>query len=78
MNHAASKVMETPESKSTFSRLNLKALTPYGFLLPFLIIFSVFGIFPLLFSIFFLFMSGTQSRVWALWTMWGSKTTTLH
>ncbi|WP_295895210.1 carbohydrate ABC transporter permease [uncultured Vibrio sp.] len=55
MNQAASNVMETSESKSLFSRLNLKALTPYGFLLPFLIIFSVFGIFPLLFSVFLSF-----------------------
>ncbi|MGF1697110.1 sugar ABC transporter permease [Vibrio lamellibrachiae] len=55
MNQAASNVMDTSESKSFFSRLNLKALTPYGFLLPFLIIFSVFGIFPLLFSVFLSF-----------------------
>ncbi|MCK6264043.1 sugar ABC transporter permease [Vibrio sp. ZSDE26] len=55
MSQAASNVMDTSESKSFFSRLNLKALTPYGFLLPFLIIFSVFGIFPLLFSVFLSF-----------------------
>lgn len=55
MNHTASKVTADPERKRIFSYLDLKALTPYGFLLPFLIIFSVFGIFPLLFSIFLSF-----------------------
>ena len=54
MNHTASTTIE-PADKSLFSRLNLKALTPYGFLLPFLIIFSVFGIFPLLFSVYLSF-----------------------
>ena len=34
-----------------------KALTPYGFLMPFLLIFSIFGIFPLLFSVFLSFHS---------------------
>lgn len=34
---------------------NWHILSPYGFLLPFLIIFSVFGIFPLLFSVFLSF-----------------------
>ncbi|MFT6986412.1 MAG: multiple sugar transport system permease protein [Psychromonas sp.] len=36
-------------------RFNWHILSPYGFLLPFLIIFSVFGIFPLLFSVFLSF-----------------------
>lgn len=40
------------EDKSGF---NWHILSPYGFLLPFLIIFSVFGIFPLLFSVFLSF-----------------------
>ena len=46
---------ENPDSKGLFSLFDLKALTPYGFLLPFLIIFSVFGIFPLLFSVYLSF-----------------------
>ena len=54
MNHTASTTIE-PAEQSFFSRLNLKALSPYGFLLPFLIIFSVFGIFPLLFSVYLSF-----------------------
>ncbi|WP_261916838.1 carbohydrate ABC transporter permease, partial [Vibrio aestuarianus] len=55
MNQATSNAMETSSAHSFFSRLSLKALTPYGFLLPFLIIFSVFGVFPLLFSVYLSF-----------------------
>lgn len=44
--------MPVKEKKPGF---NLSMLSPYGFLLPFLIIFSVFGIFPLLFSVFLSF-----------------------
>ena len=46
---------ELSEKKGFLSWLNMKALTPYGFLLPFLVIFSVFGIFPLLFSVYLSF-----------------------
>jgi multiple sugar transport system permease protein len=42
----------TQKDKPTF---NWNILSPYGFLLPFLVIFSVFGIFPLLFSVFLSF-----------------------
>lgn len=55
MNQAASKIVETSRGKHFFSRFSLKPLTAYGFLLPFLIIFSVFGVFPLLFSIYLSF-----------------------
>ncbi len=55
MSQTPSNTMDSPASQSVFSRLNLKALTPYGFLLPFLIIFSVFGVFPLLFSVYLSF-----------------------
>ncbi|ORT49625.1 cytochrome C biogenesis protein [Vibrio sp. qd031] len=55
MSHVSDKASETNEQESFFSRFNLKALTPYGFLLPFLVIFSIFGIFPLLFSVFLSF-----------------------
>lgn len=55
MNQAASKIIETSRGKHFFSRFSLKPLTAYGFLLPFLIIFSVFGVFPLLFSIYLSF-----------------------
>ncbi|GAM57498.1 ABC-type sugar transport system, permease component [Vibrio ishigakensis] len=49
----------------------MKALTPYGFLLPFLVIFSVFGIFPLLFSIFLSFHEWNQWKALVPWNMWG-------
>ncbi|WP_456294633.1 sugar ABC transporter permease [Vibrio sp. AK197] len=55
MNHVTSKEVESGERKGFLYWLNVKALTPYGFLLPFLIIFSVFGVFPLLFSIYLSF-----------------------
>lgn len=55
MSQAESTAIAPSESKGFFYRLSLKALTPYGFLLPFLVIFSVFGVFPLLFSIFLSF-----------------------
>ncbi len=55
MSQSASNVMETSSRQSIFARVNFKGLTPYGFLLPFLIIFSVFGIFPLLFSVYLSF-----------------------
>ncbi|MEF1175214.1 sugar ABC transporter permease, partial [Vibrio sinaloensis] len=57
MNQSTGNSMKTSGGESFFSRLNLKALTPYSFLLPFLVIFSVFGIFPLLFSVFLSFHS---------------------
>ena len=49
---------------SVFSGWNLKAVTPYGFLLPFLIIFSVFGVFPLLFSVYLSFHEWNPVKVW--------------
>ncbi len=55
MNQATDNAMQAPAREPLFSLQNLKALTPYGFLLPFLAIFSVFGIFPLLFSVFLSF-----------------------
>ncbi len=55
MNHATSKIMHARERPGFFYWLNMKALTPYGFLLPFVVIFSVFGVFPLLFSIYLSF-----------------------
>ncbi|SEF84854.1 carbohydrate ABC transporter permease [Vibrio hangzhouensis] len=55
MSQSASNVMEASSRQSIIARLSLKALTPYGFLLPFLIIFSVFGIFPLMFSVYLSF-----------------------
>ncbi|UJF18399.1 sugar ABC transporter permease [Vibrio sp. SS-MA-C1-2] len=48
-------IIENSQAGNSFLSKNLKALTPYGFLLPFILIFSVFGIFPLLFSIFLSF-----------------------
>lgn len=36
-------------------RFSLKTLTPYSFLMPFLVLFSVFGLFPLLFSVYLSF-----------------------
>lgn len=42
-------------AKNEKSGFNWHILSPYGFLLPFLIIFSVFGVFPLLFSVFLSF-----------------------
>nr|MBT2979774.1 sugar ABC transporter permease [Vibrio anguillarum] len=55
MNHVTSNAVQAPSGRRFFSHLSLKALTPYGFLLPFLIIFSVFGVFPLLFSVYLSF-----------------------
>ncbi|MBE3666552.1 cytochrome C biogenesis protein [Vibrio navarrensis] len=57
MKSATSNVMGTGLAARIFSYLNLKALTPYAFLLPFLLIFSIFGVFPLLFSIYLSFHS---------------------
>lgn len=71
MNQAASKALENNGRPSLFLKLNLKALTPYGFLLPFLVIFSVFGIFPLLFSIFLSFHEWNQWKALVPWNMWG-------
>jgi multiple sugar transport system permease protein len=48
-------VTATPEVATEPSLFEWRRLTAYGFLLPFLVIFSVFGIFPLLFSIFLSF-----------------------
>lgn len=49
------KTTPTELEKNTKPGFTWKVLSPYGFLLPFLIIFSVFGIFPLLFSVFLSF-----------------------
>lgn len=76
MNHTASTTIE-PADKSLFSRLNLKALTPYGFLLPFLIIFSVFGIFPLLFSVYLSFHEWNPVEAWMRWSSLVLRTITL-
>ncbi|WP_105903175.1 carbohydrate ABC transporter permease [Vibrio gangliei] len=37
------------------SRFSWSKLTPYGFLMPFIVLFSMFGLFPLLFSVFLSF-----------------------
>ncbi|PWI33411.1 sugar ABC transporter permease [Vibrio albus] len=55
MSQAANAAIDSLSSEKVFNRLKLKALTPYGFLLPFLVIFSIFGIFPLVFSVFLSF-----------------------
>lgn len=55
MDSVAKTNMDQSASTSLSSRFSFKALAPYGFLSPFLILFSVFGIFPLLFSIFLSF-----------------------
>lgn len=56
MDHAVESSPAVGSTKvSRFNLKNLKALTPYSFLMPFIIIFSVFGVFPLLFSIFLSF-----------------------
>ena len=55
MNNPSKPDSETPATLGVFDRFNLRALTPYGFLSPFLILFSIFGIFPLLFSVYLSF-----------------------
>lgn len=54
MDTANSKATEIPTNTQE-KRFQMNALTPYGFLLPFIIIFSVFGVFPLLFSVYLSF-----------------------
>ncbi|NCD34138.1 MAG: sugar ABC transporter permease [Spartobacteria bacterium] len=56
MNQAAD-TADSPSKSSLFEFLNMRALAPYGFLLPFIIIFSIFGVFPLLFSVFLSFQA---------------------
>ena len=57
MKRANGKAMRMAGRGGILSRFAPYALTPYGFLLPFLVIFSVFGMFPLLFSIFLSFQA---------------------
>ena len=57
MKRADGKAMRIAGREGILSRLSPYVLTPYGFLFPFLVIFSVFGMFPLLFSIFLSFQA---------------------
>lgn len=51
MNTAALNATSSVAEQESQPKINWAKLSPYGFLLPFLLIFSIFGIFPLLFSI---------------------------